>query len=119
MATSRPVLAQLSKLCLSHPSPAPRGLGPRFLSTTAACASRGKFAPKILSKEKATISSKGQNPQKNKKKDDGGRKKRKARTTFKTYDSKDAEMFSLCDAMRFVSFPSLHPGNWYWVKDRG
>jgi large subunit ribosomal protein L1 len=76
----------------------------RFLSTTAACASRGKFAPKILSKkEKAGIASKGQNPQKNKKKD-APQKKRKARTTYKTYDLKDAEMFSLCDAMRFVPF---------------
>jgi large subunit ribosomal protein L1 len=78
----------------------------RFLNMTAACASRGKFAPKILSKkEKAGIASKGQNPQKNKKKD-APQKKRKARTTYKTYDLKDAEMFSLCDAMRFVPFPS-------------
>ena len=41
--------------------------------------------------------------QKNKKKD-APQKKRKARTTYKTYDLKDAEMFSLCDAMRFVPF---------------
>ena len=75
----------------------------RFLSTTAACASRGRVTPKILSKkEKAGLAPKGQNPQKYKKKDDGGKKKRRARTAYKTYDMQDAEMFSLCDAMRFV-----------------
>jgi large subunit ribosomal protein L1 len=59
--------------------------------------------PKIQSKkEKAGVVSKGHNPQKNKKKD-APQKKRKARTMYKTYDLKDAEMFSLCDAMRYVS----------------
>jgi large subunit ribosomal protein L1 len=112
MATSRPVLAQLSRLCLSPRISGARFEGARFLSATAACASRVKI---ISKKEKAGVSSKGQNPQKNKKKDDSGRKKKKARTTFKTYDLKDAETFSLCDAMRFVPFPSpslpLHSPN--------
>lgn len=41
------------------------------------------------------------NSQKNKKK--GAEvKKKKARTTYKQYDMKDAEQFSLCDAMRYV-----------------
>ena len=101
MATSRPMLAQLSRLCLSPRIPGARFEGTRFLSATAACASKGKI---ISKKEKAGPASKGQNPQKNKKKD-APQKKRKARTTYKTYDLKDAEMFSLCDAMRFVPFP--------------
>jgi large subunit ribosomal protein L1 len=102
MATSRPILAQLSRLCLLPRTPGARFEGTRFLSATAACASKGKI---ISKKEKAGPASKGQNPQKNKKKDDSGRKKKKARTTYKTYDMKDAEVFSLCDAMRFVPFP--------------
>ncbi|PMD53107.1 ribosomal protein L1 [Hyaloscypha bicolor E] len=102
MATSRQCLAQLSRLCLSSPPPGTRFGPARLLSTTAACASRGSFVPKILSKkEKAGTVSKSQNPQKNKKKD-APQKKRKARTAYKTYDLKDAEMFSLCDAMRYI-----------------
>ena len=42
------------------------------------------------------------NSQKNKKK--GAEvKKKKARTTYKQYDMKDAEQFSLCDAMRYLA----------------
>ncbi|KAI9725032.1 MAG: hypothetical protein M1812_000308 [Candelaria pacifica] len=43
----------------------------------------------------------GENPQKYKKKD-VGKKKRKAKTTFTQYDLRDAEQFSLCDAMRYI-----------------
>ncbi|KAI9707611.1 MAG: mitochondrial 54S ribosomal protein mrpl1 [Candelina mexicana] len=43
----------------------------------------------------------GENPQKHKKKD-VGKKKKKARTTFKQYDLKDAEQFALCDALRYI-----------------
>jgi large subunit ribosomal protein L1 len=43
-------------------------------------------------------------PVKNKKKGEEPKKKKKQRTTYKLYDMKDAEMFSLCDAMRYV-FP--------------
>jgi large subunit ribosomal protein L1 len=106
MASSRPMLAQFSRLCLSPRISGARFEGARFLSATAACASKGKI---ISKKEKAGTASKGQNPQKNKKKDDSGRKKKKARTTYKTYDMKDAEMFSLCDAMRFVLLPFPSP----------
>jgi len=71
----------------------------RFLSTTA-----GKFAPKILSKkDKAGLAGKGMNPMKNKKKGEETKKKKKVRTVYKQYDLKDADMFSLCDAMRCVS----------------
>jgi len=44
----------------------------------------------------------GQNPQKNKKKGESTKKKRKPRTSYVQYDLKDAEMFSLCDAMRYI-----------------
>jgi large subunit ribosomal protein L1 len=71
--------------------------------------------PKIQSKkEKAGVVSKGHNPQKNKKKD-APQKKRKARTMYKTYDLKDAEMFSLCDAMRYVSLPVPPPLLLLWI----
>lgn len=43
----------------------------------------------------------GQNPQKNKKKGEATKKKRKPRTAYVQYDLKDAEQFSLCDAMRY------------------
>ena len=78
----------------------------RFLSVTAPCASRGANAPKILSKKDKAGGGKGQSSQKNKKKGEETKKKRKARTTYKQYDMKDAEMFSLCDAMRYV-FPMM------------
>jgi large subunit ribosomal protein L1 len=52
-------------------------------------------------KEKAGIP-KTTNPQKNKKKGEEPKKKKKARTAYKTYDMKDAETFSLLDAMRHV-----------------
>jgi hypothetical protein len=42
------------------------------------------------------------NPQKNKKKGVAETKKRKARTTYIQYDLREAEKFSLCDAMRYV-----------------
>ncbi len=42
------------------------------------------------------------NPQKNKKKGEETKKKKKARTTYKQYDLKELEQFSLCDAMRYV-----------------
>lgn len=37
------------------------------------------------------------------KKKEADKKKRKPRTTYKQYDMKDTEQFSLCDAMRFVT----------------
>jgi len=80
----------------------PGNMAARFLSTTAI-----RQAPKIVSKkEKAGLAGKGMNPQKNKKKGEETKKKKKVRTVYKQYDLKDAEMFSLCDAMRFV--PEKH-----------
>jgi large subunit ribosomal protein L1 len=64
----------------------------RFLSTT---------APRAAKKEKPPPS-KRQNPQKNKKKSVETKKKKKASSEYKQYDMNNAEMFSLCDAMRYV-----------------
>jgi large subunit ribosomal protein L1 len=47
-------------------------------------------------------SARGQNPQKNKKKGEASKKRRKPKTTYTQYDLRDAEQFSLCDAMRYV-----------------
>lgn len=99
MASTRPCLAQLSRLCLSIPKPASPYTSARFLSSTAALA---KGAPKRIEPKDKPIGSKGQNPQKNKKKGVAETKKRKARTTYIQYDLRDAEKFSLCDAMRYV-----------------
>jgi len=53
---------------------------------------------------------KNSNPQKNKKKGEETKKKKKARTVYKSYDMRDAEMFSLCDAMRYALSPFSHNG---------
>merc|ERR1712000_687235 len=84
MATARPCLAQLSSLCLASSRPVSANITARFLSTTAVLAARGPNAAKILSKgEKAKM-------------------KKKARTTYIQYDQRDADQFSLCDAMRYI-----------------
>lgn len=41
------------------------------------------------------------NPQKNKKKGEDTKKKKKTRSTYRQYDQKELEQFSLCDAMRY------------------
>lgn len=103
MATARPCLAQLSRICLSSSRPASANISARFLSTTAPLAARGANASKILSKQdKAKLGKSSSNPQKNKKKGEETKKKKKARTTYKQYDPKELEQFSLCDAMRYV-----------------
>ena len=89
MATARPCLAQLSRLCIRPTLPISSST--RFLSTTALRAAAPKAAKNVSS-----------NPQKNKKKGTEVKKK-KARTAYKQYDMTDAEMFALCDAMRCVS----------------
>jgi large subunit ribosomal protein L1 len=55
-----------------------------------------------MSKKEKSVATGGGNPQKNKKKGAAETKKRKARTTYIEYDLRDAEKFSLCDAMRYV-----------------
>jgi large subunit ribosomal protein L1 len=102
MATTRPCLAQLSRLCLSSGRSTSIHIPSRFLSSTAPRAARGANAPKILSKKEKSIGAKGQNPQKNLKKKKGAEmKKRKPMTDYRQYDMKDMEQFSLCDAMRY------------------
>ncbi|KAI9675849.1 MAG: mitochondrial 54S ribosomal protein mrpl1 [Trizodia sp. TS-e1964] len=44
----------------------------------------------------------GANAQKYKKKDSSKKKKKKSKSTFTQYDLKDAQQFSLCDAMRYI-----------------
>lgn len=75
----------------------------RFLSAANPLMSRGADAPKIKSKKDKAKASGGSNPQKNKKKGEETKKKKKPRTTFKQYDLKELDQFSLCDAMRYVS----------------
>ncbi|KAI9047411.1 hypothetical protein LZ554_008855 [Drepanopeziza brunnea f. sp. 'monogermtubi'] len=103
MATARPCLAQLSRICLSSVRPTSTTISARFLSTTVPLAARGANANKILSKQdKAKLGKSSSNPQKNKKKGEETKKKKKTRTTYKQYDPKDLEQFSLCDAMRYI-----------------
>jgi large subunit ribosomal protein L1 len=88
----RPCLAQLSRLFISPNArvrlvPFPQGFQPQFL------------APYATAKNP---SARGQNPQKNKKKGEASKKKRKPKTAYTQYDLKDAEQFSLCDAMRYA-----------------
>jgi large subunit ribosomal protein L1 len=92
MATARPCLAQLSRLCLSSPRPIQSSISLRFLSTTVPCAAKKEKPPP----------GKGQNPQKNKKKGVEAKKKKKTSSEYIQYDMNKAEMFSLCDAMRYV-----------------
>jgi large subunit ribosomal protein L1 len=102
MATARPCLAQLSRICL--PASRPGSVTPtRFLSTTVPLASRAK----IVSKKEKPAS--GSASKYKKKKGEESGKKKKTRTTYKQYDMRDAEIFTLCDAMRYVSYsdPSI------------
>jgi large subunit ribosomal protein L1 len=92
MATARPCLAQLSRLCLSSPRPIQSSISLRFLSTTVPCAAKKEKPPP----------GKGQNPQKNKKKGVEAKKKKKTSSEYIQYDMNKAEMFSLCDAMRYI-----------------
>jgi large subunit ribosomal protein L1 len=98
MSTARP-LAQLSKICLYSNRSTP-GIYTRFFSTTAAVAARGPNAQKILSKADKGLRKASSNPQKNKKKGEEVKKKKKTRTTYKQYDQKDLDQFSLLEAMR-------------------
>ena len=100
MANTRPCLAQLSRLCLHTSKPISPYNSARYLSSTAPL-SKG-FKPALVSKKERTVASRT-NPQKNKKKGVAETKKRKARTTYIQYDLRDADKFSLCDAMRYVS----------------
>jgi large subunit ribosomal protein L1 len=96
MTPARPCLAQLSRLCLSSPRPIQSSISLRLLSTT---------VPRAAKKEKPPPPGKGQNPQKNKKKGVEAKKKKKTSSEYTQYDMNKAEMFSLCDAMRYV-FPT-------------
>jgi hypothetical protein len=49
---------------------------------------------------------KGQGLEKYKKKSDSAKKKKKTRNSYIQYDLKDADQFSLCDAMRYIPNPN-------------
>jgi large subunit ribosomal protein L1 len=103
MATSRPCLAQLSRLCLSSPPPTTSYISIRSLSSTVPL-SRA-FVEQIRSKKEKTAAA----PiSKYKKKDGAQAKKKKQRVTYLQYDLRDMEKFSLCDAMRYVSSSRHH-----------
>jgi len=102
MASPGLCLAQLSRICLASPVRQSilhlpqKALIPTFQVRHAA------FKPRTLSKkEKAGILT-APPKKKSTKKGEKEQKKRKPRTTYRQYDLKDAEQFSLCDAMRYV-----------------
>lgn len=84
MASLKPCMAQLSKLCLSST----RTLRPHSPAAF--------LLPAIQVRHAGGA---GANPQKGKKKNEPT-KKRKERKHYIQYDLKDADQFSLCDAMR-------------------
>lgn len=92
MATAHAYLAQLGRSCLSSSLRARPQLPVSFLFP----------ATQLRYASAKSVGTKGQNPQKNKKKGEAPKKKKKARTSYKQYDDKDAESFYLLDAMRYV-----------------
>jgi large subunit ribosomal protein L1 len=106
MATARPFFAQLSRTCLSSSRQISHNV--RLLSTSATCAAaRGANAAPIKSKRDKALGS-SSNPQKNKKKGEEPKKKKKQNTMYNQPDMKQAEQFSLLEAMRLV-FPVFLP----------
>lgn len=94
MASTRPILAQLNRLCISA-APRPMIYRPTALihnSIQQRFAAKKAAGPnKYAEKRKAQKAAE--------------RKKKKPRTAFLQYDLKDADQFALCDAMRYVWFP--------------
>jgi large subunit ribosomal protein L1 len=97
MASLTTCLAQLSRVCISasgrtalHRAP-PLILAPalqvRHKSAKAPKGQKGLSKVQLAVKAKKLLEKK---------------KKKKPRTTFKTWDMKDAEQFALCDAVRYV-----------------
>jgi large subunit ribosomal protein L1 len=103
MATPSPFLAQLSRICLFSGRQPILRLPATFLGTTTQVR-YGSSKQRILSKaEKAGLVKKPAtgNTMKSKKKEDS-KKKRKPRTTYRQYNLKDTDQYSLCEAMRYV-----------------
>lgn len=95
MASTRPVVAQLNRLCISA-APRPMVYRPAALihnSIQQRFAAAKKSGPnKYAEKRKAQKLAE--------------KKKRKPRTSFIQYNLNDADQFALCDAMRYVWFPT-------------
>ncbi|KAI9744375.1 MAG: mitochondrial 54S ribosomal protein mrpl1 [Claussenomyces sp. TS43310] len=80
-------MAQLSRLCIAS--------GARARLTTPSTLVRPML-------QQRCASDKGRQALQKKKKEEAAKKKRKQRTAYKQYDLKEAEQFSLCDAMRYL-----------------
>lgn len=95
MASTRPVLAQLNRLCISS--------GPRPMVCRPAALIHNSIQQRFAAAKKG-----GPNKyaEKRKAQKAAEKKKRKPRTSFLQYDLKDADQFALCDAMRYVWFPT-------------
>lgn len=101
MANARPCLAQLSRSCLT------------LRSRSALIYPGGILQPFFQARHASTPAKKtgsGGNKQMNKKKGEATKKKKKARSTYLQYDMKDADQFSLCDAMRYENLPLFFAG---------
>lgn len=97
MASITSCLAQLSRVCLSTGGQTALHRGPPII-----------LAPALHVRHKSSKGDKGglsktQLAMKAKKLVEK-RKKKKPRTTFKTWNMKDAEKFALCDAIRYATF---------------
>lgn len=117
MATINPCWVHLTRTSLSSQWLKIPHFPARLLSTTAYVAARGAGAPKMLSKSAKAAAGGPVTPQKKKKKA-VEKKKKKTNTAFQQYDMKDAQQFSLCEAMRYVFACSeaLALSNWETVR---
>lgn len=101
MATSMTCLAQLSRICLSSSRQTIYRPPAAFLAPIIQVRHKG-FAGKIISKKEKPPTGPKTQVMKFKKKN-ADKKKKKPRTTYRQYDVKDIEQFSLLDAMRYVN----------------
>ncbi|TVY83727.1 50S ribosomal protein L1, partial [Lachnellula suecica] len=97
MATARPCLAQLSRSCLQYTRSTPAHQPTRLFTSTAFLGK--KYVEKIVSKKDKSASG-GAKPSFVKK--TVAKKKKKASTTYKQYDLRNEETFSLLDAMHII-----------------
>lgn len=94
MASTRPLLAQLNRLCISS-APRPMVYRPAALIHNSI---QQRFAAKKAGPNKYAEKRKAQKA--------AEKKKRKPRTAYIQYNLNDADQFALCDAMRYVWFPT-------------
>ncbi|KFY35457.1 hypothetical protein V494_05913 [Pseudogymnoascus sp. VKM F-4513 (FW-928)] len=90
MASTRPFLAQLNRLCISA--------APRPMVYRPAALIQNPIQQRFVAKK----SGPNKYAEKKKAKKLAERKKKKPRTTFLQYNLNDADQFALCDAMRYI-----------------